>query len=255
MTSILHHFFLVAAASVASASAFADSVFNIPDGSKDLSVAITGFDTPRSEGGKRRQFGVLPSFTGRWSNGVFADLGELGWDVSDSPVIDYGPIISYDLRQRRTDDTSGKGGISVEGGEFAHYMFAYNINFNAMLLYGGGARRDGARLVADIDYSIRLGAHSALQFSPGVEFANASYMKSTFAVTPVQATIDRVAPFETHAGAKDAFFNVALSWQATNKWTFVGGVNTVRLVGSAAASPLTQKRTDATAFLSGDYHF
>ena len=246
---------LVLTSVLACGCARADSNFNIPDGSKDISFALTTFDTPRSEGGKKRQIGVLPSFSGRWSNGVFASLGQVGWDISNDPVLDYGPLLSYDLHQARTDDPSDKGGITVEGGGFAHYLFAYNINFNAALLYGGGAKRSGARLIGDADYSVVLGAHAALTLSPGIELANASYMKSTFGVTPAQSAVDHLAPYEARPGAKNLFFNSDVAWQFSNKWTLNAGVNTSYLLGSAAHSPLTQKRTDFTAYLSANYHF
>ncbi|MFL6627893.1 MAG: MipA/OmpV family protein [Vitreoscilla sp.] len=244
-----------ATAALACCGARADSNFNLPEGSRDITVSATAFDTPRSEGGRKRQFGVLPSFTGRWSNGVFATLGQVGWDISDDPTLDWGPIVTYDLRQRRSDDPSDKVQVEFEGGAFAHYLFAWNLNFNTELLYGGGAERSGAKLVANATYAIRLGAHSSLTLSPGVEAVNASYMKSTFGVTPAQSAIDHLAPYQTHAGFKDVFFTVAGDWQVNNKWTVDAGVSTVRLVGSAAHSPLTEKRVDATFFLSGNYHF
>lgn len=243
------------AAALACSLARADSNFNLPEGSKDISVAVTAFDTPRSEGGTRRQFGVLPSFSGRWSNGIFATLGQVGWDVSDDPVLDYGPILSYDLRQRRTDDASGKGGIAVEGGAFAHYMFSEGINFNTAVLYGGGASRSGIRLVASADYSMRLGSHAGLSLSPGFEVVNASYMKSSFGVTAAQSAVDHLAPYETHAGVKSLFFNTDVTWQASNKWTLQGGVGTSLLVGSAAHSPLTRQRAGSSSYLSCSYHF
>ena len=240
---------------LACSAARADSNFNLPEGSQDISYAATAFDTPRSEGGKRRQFGVLPSFTGRWSNGIFASLGQVGWDVSDDPVFDYGPLLAYDLRQRRADDTSDKIGIDIEAGLFAHYLFAYNINFNGEVLYGGGAQRSGVKLVADVDYSIALGSHASLAFSPGFEMANASYMKSSFGVTAAQSAVDHLDPYAAHAGAKNVFFNIGSSWQVGNKWTLDGGVNATRLLGSAAHSPLTEKRSNATVYFSASYHF
>jgi len=245
----------VAAATLACAAARADSNFNMPEGSKDITASAIAFDAPRSEGGRSRQFGVLPSFTGRWSNGVFATLGEVGWDASDDPVLDWGPILAYDLRQRRTGDSSDKPQVQFQGGAFAHYLFAWNINFNGALLYGGGANGDGTKLVAHADYSIRLGSHASMTMGPGLELANAAYMKSTFGVTPAEAAAGHLAPYRTHAGVKDVFFNVTADWQVSNKWSMDAGVDTVRLVGSAAGSPLTQQRTNATLFVSGSYHF
>jgi len=240
---------------LAANAAQADNNTGMPDGSHDVSFAMTAFDTPRSEGGKRRQVGVLPSFTGRWSNGVFAALGEVGMDLSEDPVLDWGPLLSYDLRQGRTDDPSDKGGLDVEGGGFLHYMWAHNVNFNSALLYGGGAKRSGIKLVANVDLSMRLGPHAGLSVSPGIEFVNASYMKSSFGVTPTQAANDGLGPYVTHAGLKNVFVNVGVDWQLGNKWTLSSGVNTSRLMGSAGHSPLTEQRLTATEYLQLSYHY
>lgn len=246
---------LPAALLLAAAGVRADNNMGMPDGSQDLSFAMTAFDAPRSEGGKRRQVAALPSFTGRWSNGIFAALGEVGLDLSDDPVLDWGPLLSYDLRQRRTDDVSDKGGLDIEGGGFVHYLWANNINFNTALLYGGGARRSGIKVVGDVDISLRLGPHAALTLSPGLEFVNASYMKSSFGITPAQAAVDGLHPYATHAGMKNVFVNVGVNWQLANKWTLASGLNTSRLVGSAGHSPLTTQRLTTTEYLQLSYHY
>jgi len=246
---------LAAATLLAASAARAENNTGMPDGSKDVSFAATAFDTPRSEGGKRRQVGVLPSFTGRWSNGVFAALGEVGLDLSDDPVLNWGPLLTYDLRQRRTDYSADKGGLDIEGGGFLHYMWAYNVSFNTGLLYGGGAKRSGLKLVGDVDISMRLGPHAALTLSPGFEGVNASYMKSSFGVTPAQSANDGLAPYVTHPGLKNVFLNADIHWQLNNKWTMSAGVNTARLMGSAAKSPLTEQRTTATEYLRLSYHY
>jgi len=244
-----------AALILAAVSARADNNMGMPDGSQDISFAITAFDTPRSEGGKRRQVAALPSFTGRWSNGIFAQLGEVGLDLSEDPVLDWGPLLSYDLRQRRTDDVSDKGGLDIEGGGFVHYMWASTIHFNSALLYGGGARRSGIKVVADVDFALPLGPHTAFSVSPGVEFVNASYMKSSFGITPAQAANDGLSPYGTHPGLKNLFLNADLHWQLSNKWTMNSGVNTTRLMGSAGHSPLTEQRTSVTEYVQLSYHY
>jgi outer membrane scaffolding protein for murein synthesis (MipA/OmpV family) len=247
--------FLAATLALASSAARADSNMNMPEGSKDITYSMTAFDAPRSEGGTRRQFGALPSFTGRWSNGIFAALGEVGMDLSDDPVLDWGPLVTYDLRQRRTDDPSDKGGLDVEGGVFAHYLFAYNINFNAAVLYGGGADRSGVKLLTNADFTVRLGPHASLNLSPGLEFVNASYMKSSFGITPAQSANDHLAPYVAHPGLKSVNFGAAIDWQMTNKWSLTPGINTSMLVGSAAHSPLTERRTNSTIYLQLGYHY
>ena len=228
---------------------------NMPEGSHDISYALTAVDAPRSEGGTRREAALLPSFSGRWSNGIVASPGQVSWDVSDDPVLDYGPLLTYGLRPLRTDDPSNKVRFDIEAGAFARYMFAYNIHFNTQLTYGGGVDRSGVKLMANANYSMRLGPHGFLTLSPGFEAVNASYMKSSFGVTPAQSGNDHLDPYVTHPGMKNLFFDVAAGWQLSNKWSLVSGVNTSFLLGSAANSPLTQKRTDSTIFLQLAYHY
>ena len=255
MTSRSSNTLLAIAAGLASCAARADSNMNMPEGSHDISYALTAVDAPRSEGGKRREVALLPSFSGRWSNGISASPGQVAWDVSDDPVFDYGPLLTYGLRPLRTDDPSNKIRFDIEAGVFARYMFAYNIHFNTMLTYGGGVDRSGVKLIANANYTMRLGEHAFLMLSPGFEAANASYMKSSFGVTPAQSDSDHLAPYVTHPGLKNVFFNAAVGSQLSNKWSLVSGVDLSTLLGSAAHTPLTHKRTDATIFLQLGYHY
>ena len=246
---------LAVAAALACCAARADGNTNMPEGSHDISVAVTAVDAPRSEGGRRREVALLPSFSGRWSNGISASPGQVTFDVSDDPVFDYGPLLTYGLRPLRTDDPSDKIRFDIEAGVFARYMFAYNIHFNTMLTYGGGVDRSGVRLIANASYSMKLGEHAFLVLSPGFEAVNASTMKSSFGITPAQSDSDHLAPYVTHPGLKNVFFNAAVGRQLSNKWSLAGGANVSTLLGSAAHTPLTQKRTDATIFLQLGYHY
>ncbi|MCK9684423.1 MipA/OmpV family protein [Scleromatobacter humisilvae] len=247
---------LVAAAiALACCAARADSSFNMPEGSHDISFAATAVDAPRSEGGERREVALLPSLSGRWSNGIVASPGQVLWDVSDDPVFDYGPLLTYGLRPLRTDDPSDKIRLDIEGGVFATFLFDQHVRFNSELTYGGGADRSGVRLVANANFSMKLGAHGFLTLSPGFEAVNASYMKSSFGITPAQSGSDHLAPYVTHPGLKNVFFNIAAGTQLSNKWSLASGVNTSVLLGSAAHTPLTQRRTDETIFLQLGYHY
>ena len=247
---------LVATAiALACCAARADSTFNMPEGSHDISVAVTAVDAPRSEGGKRRVVALLPSLSGRWSNGIVASPGQVQWDVSDDPVFDYGPLLTYGLRPLRTDDPSDKIRLDVEAGAFATFLFDQHLRFSSQLTYGGGVDRSGVKLIASANFTMKLGEHGFLTLSPGLEAVNASYMKSSFGITPAQSASDGLAPYVTHPGLKNVFFNIAAGTQLSNKWSLVSGVDTSVLMGSAAHTPLTQKRTDETIFLQLGYHY
>ena len=73
--------------------------------------------------------------------------------------------------------------------------------------------------------------------------------------TPAQSESDGLAPYVTHPGLKNVFLNVVAGTQLSNKWSLAAGINTSVLPGSAAHTPLTQRRTDATVFLQLGYHY
>ena len=90
----------------------------MPEGSKELHVGALAALVPRNEGRTGTRLVVLPTASGLWSNGVFASIGEVGWDVTGDPTMDYGPVVSYGIRSRRADGAGRGGSLDIEPGLF-----------------------------------------------------------------------------------------------------------------------------------------
>lgn len=112
----------------------------MPEGSKDRYVGVVVADAPSSEGSSSRQLVAGPTASGLWSNGVFARLGALGWHVTDDPTMDYGPILAYGFRSKRSDDAAHESRRDAQAGAFWSFMFTRETQFGSQLLHEAAAR-------------------------------------------------------------------------------------------------------------------
>ena len=246
----------VAALLLSLGSALAQSTSMLmPEGSRDLYLGLVLADVPGSEGGTARRVVVLPTASGLWSNGVFAQLGAVGWDATDDPTMEYGPIATYGVRTRRSDDSARRSSIAVQGGVFYGFMFTREIHLGSRLLYGGGADSRGVQLRLGADISWPLGSHDALTLSPGVTLADAGFMRSTYGISARQAQLDELPAYTARAGVRSMGLDIDWQSELDTKFTLDAGLSLGRLVGSAAHSPLVARRAEATAFSALSYHF
>ena len=227
----------------------------MPEGSKDLYMGVVVADVATSEGSAARQLVAVPTASGLWSNGVFARLGAVGWDATDDPTMDYGPLVTYGIRSKRSDDAAHESRWDVQGGEFWNFMFTREIQFGSQLLYGGGADNQGLQLRLGADVSYRLGSHDTLTLSPGITFADGSFMRSTYGITAHRAQVDGLPAYDAKAGARDVHLDIDWNSELTTKFTLDAGVSLSRLVAGAGHSPLIAERGDAQLFAALTYHF
>ncbi len=227
----------------------------MPEGSKDLYMGVVLADVPADEGGAARRVVALPTASGLWSNGIFAELGAVGWDITDDPTMDYGPIVTYGARSKRADDSTHRSSIAFQGGAFYSFMFTREIHFGSRLLYGGGADGRGLQLRLGADVSYRLGAHDTLTLSPGLTLANGDFMRSTYGVSARQARLDDLPAYAAKAGVRNVGLDIDWGSELSTKVTLDTGASLSRLVGSAAHSPLIARRNEATFFTALSYHF
>ena len=226
----------------------------MPEGSKDLYLGVVVADVASSEGSAARRLVAVPTASGLWSNGIFARLGAVGWDVTDDPTMDYGPIVTYGIRSKRSDDAAHESNLDIEGGAFYTFMFTREIQFGSRLMYGGGADGQGLQLKLGADVSYRLGAHDSLTLSPGITLADGSFMRTTYGITAPQALLDGLPAYDAKAGVRDLHLDVDWNSELSTKFTLDTGISLSRLMGSATRSPLIARRDDAAIFVALTYH-
>ncbi len=106
-----------------------------------------------------------------------------------------------------------------------------------ILGHGGGYYGD-----AGVAWESKVLPATTVTVGVSVSFAGRRYMQSYFGINAEQAARTSYAVYEPHAGLRDAATYVNLRHDIDRDWTAIGGISATRLLGPAAASPLTGDR-------------
>jgi outer membrane protein len=227
----------------------------MPEGTTDVDLSLVAALVPVSEGRGGMKAVILPSISAQWSNGIFAAPGEVGMQLSEDPMLKFGPLLSYGTRSRRADDKQDKLRFGVEAGAFANYQLAHNIGIQSNLLYGGGDERNGLRLNLSGNYGLRLSTHQSLSAGLGLNLVNRGYMQSSFGISPEQAARSHRPVYQAKAGLKNIYLALRWNVELSAKYALNSGVTVSRLTGSAADSPLTESPHNAFVYSALTYHW
>lgn len=211
-------------------------------------------------GSDERRTLAVPLLNYQWANGWFAGVSNgVGYNFSRSPGMQYGLRVTADLGRKasRSPALRGMGDIdaSAELGGFVNHTLASGFILTTSLRYGAG--NDNKGLVADLGavYSTELTPRWRLSVGAALTAVNAEYMQSYFGVSPAQAAASGYRRFAPTAGIRDVRGNVALSYQLSREISLTGALSTVTLVGDAADSPLTRKKSSVNGFAAVSYAF
>jgi outer membrane scaffolding protein for murein synthesis (MipA/OmpV family) len=80
-------------------------------------------------------------------------------------------------------------------------------------------------------------------------------MKSWFGVNANESARSGLRQYHASAGVKSVGFGVAATWMANKHWLVTGNVAYQQLVGSAANSPIVQRRGSGVVDFAVDYQF
>jgi outer membrane scaffolding protein for murein synthesis (MipA/OmpV family) len=91
----MYKFFVLALAGACGAAHAQTPAINpMPDGSRDMYVGLGALYAPRYEGARDRRTTAMPMLQVQWSNGVFVSGMSMGMHLSDSPAVEYGPLVA-----------------------------------------------------------------------------------------------------------------------------------------------------------------
>lgn len=230
---------------------------NMPEGSKEVHVALLAVNAPSSVGSARRDTYIVPLFDVQWSNGVFVRMNQLGVHLSDQPNLKYGltmvpgfsrPTSLPDQRERP------KRKFTPQVGGFLNYSLAHGIGLTSGLLYGGGSDRRGLHMHMGAQFSMPVAEHHSVGVTTALVLADRSALQANFAVSPQQAH-GALAAHEVSGGLHSTAITGRWRWALNHKYTLATWVEFERLHGSAAASPRVQQAHGVTAGTMLSYGF
>jgi outer membrane scaffolding protein for murein synthesis (MipA/OmpV family) len=106
------YLFLALAGACSTVAAQTPATNPMPDGSRDMYIGAGVQSVPRYDGADDSRSRPLPVIQVQWSNGIFVSGTTLGWHLSHSPSLEFGPLLA--VSPRRDQD-----GLSLHFGSIA----------------------------------------------------------------------------------------------------------------------------------------
>jgi outer membrane scaffolding protein for murein synthesis (MipA/OmpV family) len=256
----------------------------MPDGSRDMYVGLGVQSAPRYEGTGSRKVSALPVLQVEWSNGVFISGMSAGMHLSNSPTVEYGPLLA--LLPGRDESGAGTGiggtdgalfnaivpverlakpagltgmdkiGARLQAGAFYNLYLNPEWRLTSSLLAGGGQDHDGVRLDLGVQrLAAVLGDRHRVSLAAGVGVVNTRYNETYFGVTPVEAMHSRFPMYAPRGGLQDVHLGARWNYALSPSWMATSTLQAKRLLGDASHSPLTERSTNLTVSTAIAYRF
>ncbi|MGW8389524.1 MipA/OmpV family protein [Pseudoduganella sp. HUAS MS19] len=291
----MRQYLLFAIASACSTVAAQTPATNpMPDGSRDMYIGIGVQSVPRYDGASDNRTLALPVLQVQWSNGIFVSGTALGWHLSQSPSMEFGPMLALSPRRDRDGVSFSFSGVSegsgarmahtsfrpgefneseefdsnrlrdmdvikrrVVAGGFFNYYLSPKLRLTNTLTYGSGRDRDGARLHTALQYMmVDVAPHHTVVLSAGVSVTNRAHSATWFGVTEEEAERSgTTGAYRPGAGVQDVRAGVRWNWALGPSWMLTSGATVNRLVGDAKNSPLVERATNYSVSTALAYRF
>ena len=288
------YLFLAIASACSTVAAQTPATNPMPDGSRDMYIGIGAQSVPRYDGSSDNRTRPMPVLQVQWSNGVFVSGTSLGWHLSQSPSMEFGPMLVLSPRRDQDGVSFGVGSVSdgtgarmaqsslrpdefavrgsfddnrlrymdvvkrrVLAGGFFNYYLTPKLRLTNTLSYGSGREHDGARLHTALQYMMEdVVPHHTVVLSAGASVVNRAYNETWFGVTPEEA--ERAGTkgyYRPGAGVQDVRAGIRWNWALSPNWMLTSGVTVNRLVGDAKDSPLVERATNYSVSTALAYRF
>lgn len=180
------------------------------------------------------------------SSGASADLVESSrWKIGVSLSMDGG---------RKPDDDPGLAGTAVirrtlRGKVYASTPLARQWTLSGAYSHDLLGRGGGGDLSVDLGWGRMLWPGWHLGLGWGATWADDTTMRAQFGLPAETALAAGRQPFAARAGWRDLHAGAGLRVGLSSRWFVFGGLGATRLLGDAAASPLSTRRVDASVSL------
>ena len=230
------------------------------------SAGVTLFAMPAYPGGGGTRFLLIPAYEWRHPDGAFAstDLG-LGWNLSHRADLQLGVRLWPIFARHAGDGARLAGQPAVPGGiertAFLTWTPVPYAQLQSSLRTGFGADQRGVLTEVGGSIGAPLGRQVLAGVTIGMSYANAAYRRAYFSATPAMAGAAAASGSSAASlpaaggGWQDLQLALGAEWAPARHWRVDGRLERWRLLGAAAASPLTESRWQTAGVLSLWYDF
>jgi len=171
-----------------------------------------------------------------------------------------GAIGSFGLFKPRkeSDDPHLRGLGDINSSPRAGGFVSFRADWFAVSLSASsdvGGKHHGT--VANLAFTghYQLSERVTLSAGPGVAWTDARYTQTVFGVDAVQSSRSGLPQFTAGSGINSIRFSVGANYLLDSHWSVGTQLSQARLQGSAADSPITEKRNQTVLAAFAAYHF
>lgn len=211
---------------------------------------------PIFEGSRRMSLQVVPMADLTWKDRVFLNNDNgLGVWALRANGFRLGPSIDYSEGRNNNGPAHGLGKIAIA--PVAKLAAAYRTDFGEFTADAGRTLGGDNGLTVNLGYALRIALADklAIEGSVGTTWANRRYMQAYFGVNQNQATGSGLPVTTARAGFKDIEGGVALHFQPVEHGFIRLEAGIERLLGDAAASPVTHRHWQPVFAVGAGYQF
>jgi len=215
----------------------------MPDGSKDMYVGMA-LATRTVAAGEERRVLLRPLLQVQRSNGVFVSAsGVAGLHLSDTPGLEYGPLLAASNARQPTDSWRLRGSQPVQGkadgGAFFNYYLGSETRVLSNLFYDTSAH--GLRGYVGVQKALNLeDPHHSLAVMAGAHWASSPVMRELYSVS---AAAGGVRDYRPDGSLNSVSLGLEWNWALSRQWLVHSGVSATRLGHGAADSPVVERRS------------
>jgi len=199
---------------------------------------------PRYPGARTSSTRLVPGLDIYMANGLFisTDTG-VGWNLSRRADLQAGARLWPQFGRRQADMPQGLPGIGtrLQTQAFVNYAPLPALLLQAAVLHGAGRRHDGLQFEWGATSGLPLG-DDLLGIGVAASCANRAYRESYFGVSAAQSAASGLPATPIGAGWQDVSLTFSAEHKLAAGWRLDAQFIAARLLGPAAASPLTASK-------------
>lgn len=219
-------------------------------------LGVGGAMVPAYQGSGDTRFRPLPVIDLAWGP-LFANLRNgVGANVIDNGFVTAGASVALMQGYRRRDAPYGIGRLRPGAGARGFFT----VRGGGFIATIGGTKgiSGGQRgVITDVTvlYPVQFSTRLTLIPTVGATWTNKRYNNRYFGIDAVQSAASGLEQFRTGSGIKDVSGLLSLNYSLTRHINLTASGGVIRLVGDMKDSPIVEKVTNPTGFLSISYKF
>ena len=228
-------------------------------GGWDVTLGAGLAEAPEYPGANTDHARLAPLFSLDYDDRLFA--GPLGVGVAAIRWDGFraGPVLGFERGRSQSDDSrlAGLGDISasVTAGLFAGYargaLGIYATARQAVTSTGNGL---SGLLQLDVRHSF-VTARTFIAAGPDLEFGNDGFQRTWFGISAAQSASSGLPIYTPSAGIDRIGFHARLTYRASPHWLLRAFARISALTGTAAQSPIVERRAQVVMGAGVAYHF